>query len=103
MEYASDRPLGRFFQQWIYGSTIPKVKVGYRVEGTDVVLRVEQVGEVFDVPVTIVLQYADRKNTDVVVRATEQVVEQRVPLTGTLRGIEVSKDDGTLAEIVKSG
>ena len=103
MEYASGRPLERFFQQWIYGSTIPRVKVGYRVEGTDVVLRVEQVGEVFDVPVTIVLQYADRRNTDVVVRATEQVVEQRVPLTGTLRGIEVSKDDGTLAEIVKSG
>jgi hypothetical protein len=102
MEYASGRPLERFFQQWIYGSTIPKVKVGYRVEGTDVVLRVEQIGEVFDVPVTMTLQYTDRKSTDVVVRVTEQVVEQRVPLTGTLRGIEVSKDDGTLAEIVKS-
>jgi len=102
MEYASDRPLERFFQQWIYGSTIPKVKVGYRVDGSDVVLRVEQIGEVFDVPVTVTLQYADRKNTDVVVRVTEQVVEQRVPLTGTLRGIEVSKDDGTLAEIAKS-
>jgi hypothetical protein len=101
MEYASSRPLERFFQQWIYGSTIPKVKVGYRVEGTDVVLRVEQIGEVFDVPVTITLQYADRKTADVVVRVTERVVEQRVPLAGTLRGIEISKDDGTLAEIVK--
>ena len=77
------------------------MKVGYRLEGSDVVLRVEQVGEVFDVPVTITLQYADRKAADVVVRATEQVTEQRVPLTGVLRGIEVSKDDGTLAEIVK--
>ena len=101
MEYASGRPLERFFQQWIYGSTIPKVKVSYRVDGTDAVLRVEQIGEVFDVPVTITLHYADRKNADVVVRAAEQVVEQRVPLAGTLRGIEVSKDDGTLAEIVK--
>ena len=65
-------------------------------------LRVEQIGDVFDVPVTIALQYADRKSAEVVVRVTEQVVEQRVPLAGTLRGIEVSKDDGTLADIVKS-
>ena len=101
MEYASGRPLERFFRQWIYGSTIPRVKAGYRIEGTDVVLRVEQIGEVFDLPVTITLQYADRKSADVVVRATEQVVEQRVPLAGTLRGIEISRDDGMLADIVK--
>ena len=82
MERESGLPLERFFQQWIYGSTIPKVKVGYRVDGADVVLRVEQIGEVFDVPVTVTLQYADRRSTDVVVRATEQVAELRVPLTG---------------------
>jgi hypothetical protein len=101
METESGMPLARFFEKWIYGSTIPKLTVGYRVDGTDVVLRVEQIGDVFDVPVTIQLQYADRKNADVVVRATAAVAEQRVPLAGVLRGIEVSKDDGTLAEIVK--
>ena len=53
-------------------------------------------------PVTIALQYADRKPVEVVVRVTDQIVEQRVPLAGVLRGIEVSKDDGTLAEIVKN-
>ena len=101
MEQESGRSLERFFERWIYGSTLPRLKVGYRVDGTDVVLRVEQIGEVFDVPVTITLQYADRKPSDVLVRAGEQVVEQRVPLAGVLRGIDVSKDDGTLAEIVK--
>ena len=101
MEQESGRSLERFFERWIYGSTLPRLKVGYRVDGTDVVLRVEQIGEVFDVPVTITLQYADRKPSDVVVRVGEQVVEQRVPLAGVLRGIDVSKDDGTLAEIVK--
>ena len=44
-----------------------KLKVGYRVEGTDVVLHVEQIGEVFDVPVTVTLQYADRKPVEVLV------------------------------------
>ena len=64
-------------------------------------LRVDQIGDLFDLPVTITLQYADRKPVDVVVRVSEQTVEQRVPLAGVLRGVEVSKDDGTLAEIVK--
>ena len=101
MEQETGRSLERFFQQWIYGSTIPKVKVSYRLEGTEVVLRVEQIGEVFDVPVTVTLQYADRKPVDVLVPVTAQVVERRVQLAGVLRGVEISKDDGMVAEIVK--
>ena len=65
-------------------------------------LQVEQIGEVFDVPVTVTLQYADRKPVDVLVPVTDRIVEQRVPLGGALRGIDVSKDDGTMAEIVKN-
>ena len=102
MEQESGRSLERFFDRWIYGTKLPKLKVGYRVEGQDVVLRVEQIGDLFDVPVTITVQYADRKNVDVLVKVTDQIVEQRVPLAGVLRGIEVSKDDGTMAEIVKN-
>jgi hypothetical protein len=101
MERESGKPLDRFFQQWIHGSTIPRVKVAYRLEGPEVVLRIEQVGEVFDLPVTVSLQYVDRKPVDVLVPVTEQVVERRVPLAGVLRGVEISKDDGMLAEIVK--
>jgi hypothetical protein len=101
MEKESGKTLNRFFQQWIFGSTIPRVKVGYRLEGTDVIVRVEQIGEVFDVPVTVTLQYADRKPVDVLIPVTEQAVERRVPLAGSLRGVEISKDDGMVAEIVK--
>jgi hypothetical protein len=32
---------------------------------------------------------------------TERVAELRVPLTGTLRGVELSRDDGTLAIVDK--
>jgi aminopeptidase N len=102
MEKETGKSLERFFQQWIYGATIPRVKVGYRLEGTDVVLRVEQIGEVFDVPVTVTLQYSDRKPVDVLIPVTAQAVERRVPLAGALRGVEISKDDGMVAEIVKS-
>jgi aminopeptidase N len=101
MEAEARRPLDRFFERWIYGSTLPKLKLGYRVDGKDVVLHVEQIGELFDVPVTVTLQYADRKSVDVVVPVTERAVEMRVPLAGTLRGVEFNKDDGTLAEVTR--
>jgi hypothetical protein len=102
MEMEAGVSLERFFERWIYGSTLPKLKVGYRLDGTDVILQVEQLGEVFDVPLTIELQYADRKPVDVLVAVTDRTVEKRVPLGGVLRGINVSKDDGTMAEIVKN-
>jgi hypothetical protein len=76
------------------------VKVAYRIEGTDVVLRIEQIGEVRPASDRTV-QYSDRKSVDVLVPVTAQVVERRVPLAGVLRGVEISKDDGMLAEIVK--
>ncbi len=32
---------------------------------------------------------------------SERETDMRVPLAGTLRGIDISKDDGTLADIVR--
>jgi len=101
MEASAGKPLGRFFDRWIYGSTLPKLKVSYRVDGSEVVLHIEQVGELFDVPVTLSLQYAEKRPADVTMAVSERDTELRVPLAGTLRGVEVSKDDGTLAEIVR--
>ena len=101
MEAETGRPLERFFERWIYGSTLPRVKLAYTVESGSLLLRVEQVGEIFDVPVTVTLQYADKK-VDVVVPLTERTTDMRVALTGTLRGVDISKDDGTLADVVKN-
>jgi aminopeptidase N len=101
MEAESGQPLERFFERWIYGATLPKVKLAHRVEGENVVISVEQVGEIFDVPIAVTLEYADRKPVDVVVVATDRLAEKRVPLAGVLRGIEFNKDDGGLVEIVK--
>jgi hypothetical protein len=100
MEAETSLALERFFERWIYGSALPKLKLDYRVEGNEVVLHVEQLGEVFDVPVSVTLQYADRKPEDVIVRVTDQAVDMRVRLAGVLRGVEFNKDDGTLADVV---
>jgi aminopeptidase N len=106
METESGRPLARFFEGWIYGSTLPSLAFAYQVqsvEGTeaaeDVVLRVTQSGDPFDVPVSIRLTYTDGRTTDVVVPATGAVTERRVRLEGRLRSALVNNDDGTLAEV----
>jgi hypothetical protein len=46
--------------------------------------------------------YDDGTRVDVDVPMTERSVEQRVALAGALRSVDISKDDGTLAEISKS-
>jgi hypothetical protein len=103
MEAESDRDLERFFQRWIYGATLPRVSFSYRIEGPEIVLRLEQSGDVFDLPMTVTLQYADRRAVDVLMPLTERTMETRVKLTGTLRSADVSRDDGALVEVARLG
>lgn len=102
MEAASDRSLERFFDRWIYGSTLPRVKVTHRIDGGDVILSAEQLGDIFDFPLTLTLQYANGTRRNVPILMTDRTAEMRVPLAGTLRSVAVNTDDGTLAEIVKN-
>jgi hypothetical protein len=63
------------------------------------VLHFEQLGEVFDIPVTVTLQYADSRPVEVLVPITDRIVDQRVVLHGSLRSVDVGKDDGSLVEM----
>ena len=101
MEIEAGRPLDRFFDRWIFGSTLPRLKVSYHVEGAELLVHVEQLGEIFDVPVTLTLRYADRQKTDVVIAVTDRTIDRRVPLAGTLQDVHINKDDGALAEYTK--
>jgi hypothetical protein len=104
MEAASGRPLGRFFEQWIYESALPRVRFSSRehdTEGTDggsVTLRFEQQGETFDLPVTVTLVFESGETRDVLVKLTDKVTELTVPLEGRLREVEVNQDNAALAE-----
>jgi hypothetical protein len=107
MEAEAGHSLERFFDRWIYGSTLPHLKFSYRTDtagtGPAVVLRVEQTGpDIFDIPVTVALQFADRKEHQVLVKLTERATEVSVPFTGTLRRADIKWDDGTLADMVKN-
>jgi aminopeptidase N len=98
-EAEAGHSLERYFEQWIYGSTLPRLKVEYRVEGSELVVHVDQIGEAFEVPVTLTLRYAGGKKRDVVVAVKDPSTDRRIPLDGTPQSVTVNKDDGILAEI----
>ena len=78
-EAESKLPLQRFFQKWIMGATLPKLRVTSRIEDAQqaAIVRVEQIGDVFDVPVTVAVQYADGSSEDVTLVITEATSEHR--------------------------
>ena len=101
MEKESGRDLARFFRQWIFDVDLPRLRFSSAVDGQELVARFEQVGDVFDVPVTITIQYTDGRVTEEVVTVTEAQVMRRIPLTGTIRSVEVNQDHAALATIEK--
>ena len=98
-EAEAGRSLDVFFDRWIYGSTLPRLKVTYRVEGNQLVVHVDQLGEIFDVPVALTVEFDDRQKKTVVVAVSERSVDRRIPLAAPPRSVSINKDDG-LADYV---
>jgi hypothetical protein len=104
MEHASGRPLERFFERWVFGSAIPTVAFTSQVQtgGGALAVRFEQrQGDIFDIPVTVTLTYADGSIQDVVVKIDDKVKEQTISLKGPLRSVDVNRDSAALAEVEK--
>jgi hypothetical protein len=105
MEAEAGRPLGRFFERWIYGDTLPRVTVAWNEAGGDggrreAVIRVEQIGEeLFDFPLQLSVVYADRVAESVTIAVRERTTEARVPLLGTVRNLEANRDGLALAVV----
>ena len=78
------------------------MKFSYRTEGSDVIVKFEQVGDVFDVPVTVTLDYASpAPSLDLIIPLYEQITERRIPLTGTLKDVEANDDHAAPVIFVK--
>ena len=99
-EAESGQSLDRFFDGWIYGSALPRIKVQYHVEGHELAVHVEQLGDVFDIPVVLSVEYADRSQAAIVVPVRDRAVDRRLPLSATIRSVEISRDEGVLADFV---
>jgi hypothetical protein len=100
-EAEAGRPLDRYFERWIYGSTLPQLKFSYTTGPDAVTARFEQVGEIFDVPVTVTVQYANNTSIDVVVPVTDRVSEVRIPTSALIRSVEANRDDKAPVIFVK--
>ena len=101
MELASGRNLERFFERWIYDNGIPHLRYSTAVEGPELVVRFEQIGDLYDVPVTIAVTYTDGKTSEFVVAVTEAANAGRFPLTGTVRTVEANQDGAAIAILEK--
>jgi aminopeptidase N len=102
LEAASGQRLDRFFERWVFSAGIPRVRATARAGADGVmVLRVEQVGDdVYDLPVTFAVQYADGTAEDLVVSSTAALVERRLDGAKPIRRVGV-REELTLAEFVR--
>jgi Peptidase family M1 domain len=97
MEAESGRDLSRFFEQWVFDSGIPRVRYSTVVGRDEVTLRLEQLGDVYDLPVTVSVQYTDGTTEDVVVVLADAITETAVPVKGAVRSVEVNRDHAAAA------
>ena len=106
-EAASGRSLTAFFERWIHEDDLPDVAFSYRTVsgsavgrgGRNAVLRFEQRGKLFELPITVTLRYRGNDRETLVVPVAGEVTEVRVPLRGQLRDVEVNEDGGALVEV----
>ena len=102
-ETQSGRSLTAFFDRWIHEADLPDIAFSHRIEsgsgGRDVILRFDQRGKHFEVPITVTLRYRGNQRETLVVPVAGAVTEVRMPLRGQLRDVEVNEDGGALVEV----
>jgi aminopeptidase N len=97
-EAEAGRSFERFFDQWIYGAGIPRIRYATSIGEGGVTVRLEDVtGNAVDLPVTVTLVYADARTEDVIVQMNGSRVEQRLPAKGAVRQVHVNRDFAALA------
>jgi hypothetical protein len=99
-EAETGRDWSRFFEQWIYGAALPRLSSSWHVQGrgdeSQVVVRLEQPDGVFEFPVTVTVQFADRTSLDVIVPVADALVEHRIPVQQRVRRVQVNRDRAAL-------
>ena len=90
--------LERFFAQWLHGTSTPRLRVTSQraPDGRSAMVRVEQVGDVFDLPLDIAVDYADGRSERRTLLITEATSEHVITLSGPVRRIE-PRDPRSLA------
>jgi aminopeptidase N len=103
MEAASGQSLERFFDRWIHGTDIPVLHYSSSIRPGEVVVQFDQDPKaIFDVPVTVTLQYADGRLQDVLVPVSDAHVERRIATTATVHEVQINRDSAALARFTEN-
>jgi predicted metalloprotease with PDZ domain len=93
MEKASGQKLERFFARWVLDSSLPRVRYATTVQPGAVDLAYEQIGEVFDLPVTVTLQYTDGTSEDVVATLTDASGTLTLKARAAVKNVHLNDDE----------
>jgi hypothetical protein len=97
-ESVSGRSLGRFFDQWIQGTDLPRIKYSRSIDAGSVTVRFEQTTEqIFDLPVTVSITQTDGRLREETVILTERVTEWTTETRGTARQVQINRDYAAIA------
>lgn len=98
-EAEAPQPLGRFFDRWIHGFVVPEVRLTWRMEdATHLAVRVEQLREPFDFPLTLTIQHGDGRLEQITVAVTTPVHDALIPVGGPVRRVD-TRDDTSLVTV----
>jgi hypothetical protein len=93
-EARSSRSLERFFERWIHNAELPQLRISSSLDsgGRVAKVRVQQLGDVFDLPVPVLVQYQDGKSEEIQVIVNEADREYEIPLKSPARRIVVREE-----------
>ena len=80
--------LDRFFEKWIYGFSRPRLHITWHNPDAETsIIRVEQAGEPFDLPLAVVIQFADGRSETRTLKITDPVHEERLTAKSPIRRV----------------
>jgi hypothetical protein len=95
-ETASSLDLTRFFDAWIRSADTPRLRTSFEATGASVSVRIDQLGPVMDVPVTVSVVYASGATEDHLVKLSNGSTFVQLPASGPVRAVELNRDDQAL-------
>ena len=99
-EAHTDLRLGRFFDRWVHGSGTPRIRIETVTGEQGPRVRIEQVGPIFDFPLTLEVQYEGAPAERIELRVTEAAVDHPLAGTARIRRVQV-RDPLTPVEVVR--
>lgn len=97
-ESASGRSFERFFEQWIRGTDLPRVRYSRTIEPGSVTVRFEQTtDQLFELPVTVTITSVDGRVREDTVILTDRTTEWTTQTKGAVRQVQLNRDHAAIA------